>query len=136
MTPRYRNGFTWTVLIGAFAAVLLPVPALRMAAALLFCLLLPGYGWARRMRPGDWGDRLALALVLSICATVAVSTTMAVSRHWSTAWGLVVLGVISVTGFLPQGLLTERLLPSRRRREARAVVTAGSDAHCREPKAG
>jgi hypothetical protein len=96
-------------------AVLLAVnlPAARMVFALAVCLLLPGLGWARKMRFGDLGDTVALAVALSICATVAIGTAMAVSGSWSPGWGLTVLGAIALVGFVPGRLL----------RPARGVVT-------------
>jgi hypothetical protein len=98
-------------LLGALlVAVLLAVdlPPARVAFAVASCLLLPGLGWARKMRFGDLGDTLALAIVLSICTTVAVGTTMAVSDSWSLGWGLAALGGIALAGFVPGRLLLDR----------------------------
>ncbi len=66
------------------------------------CLLVPGLGWARKLRTSDLGDTLALSVVLSLCATTAVATTMAVTARWSSPVGLVALGLVAVLGFLPQ----------------------------------
>lgn len=84
--------------------------------ALALCLLLPGLGWARKMRFGDRGDTLALGVVLSMCATVAVGTAMAVSGAWSPVGGMAVLALVAAVGFLPLGSLTDRAAAARRRR--------------------
>ena len=79
----------WWVLGGILGAALLTVLALtipdgvRVGLAVVGCLLLPGLGWALKMRFSDLGDPVALAVVLSICSTVAVGTAMAVSGGWS-----------------------------------------------------
>lgn len=91
---------------------------LTMAVALVVCLLLPGLGWARKMRFGDRGDTLALAVVLSMCGTVAVGTAMALSGRWSLGWGLVVLLGIAAAGFVPAGALADRAGAAVRRRTA------------------
>jgi hypothetical protein len=96
------------------------LPAARLAMALAVCLLLPGLGWARKRRFGDLGDTVALAIVLSICTTIAVGTAMAVSGYWSPGWGLAVLVGIGLAGFVPGRLLLDRAgavirLRSRRR---------------------
>jgi hypothetical protein len=94
------------VLVGVPLATNLP--AARMIFALAICLLLPGLGWARKMRFGDLGDTLALAIVLSICMTVAVATPMVVFRFWSIGWGLTALSAMAVAGFLPIRQLLDR----------------------------
>ena len=64
------------VLTGLLAALLLALLTLvsphgvRVGLAVVGCLVLPGLGWARKMRLGDRGDTLALTVVLSICTTV------------------------------------------------------------------
>ncbi|MGH3097672.1 MAG: hypothetical protein ACRDMV_16940 [Streptosporangiales bacterium] len=90
-----------TVTAALLGVLLLLVPGTRVICAAAFCLLAPGYGWARRLPLGDKGDRLAMALVLSICATVAVATAMVIADLWSTVGGLVALGVITAAGFVP-----------------------------------
>ena len=97
-------------LVGALFPVVLAtnLPAVRVALALAICLLLPGLGWARKMHFGDLGDTIALAVVLSICTTVAVGTAMAVSDSWSLGWGLAALGGVALTGFVPVRLLIDR----------------------------
>jgi hypothetical protein len=96
---------------GAFlVAILLAIDlqATRAGLAVVGCLLLPGLGWARKMHYADLGDTLALASVLSICMTVAVGTTMVLSRSWSLAWGLAALGGLALVGFVPARLLLDR----------------------------
>jgi hypothetical protein len=112
------------VLTGLLAALLLALLALaspqglRVGAAVVGCLLLPGLGWARQMRLGDRGDTLAMAVVVSICCTVAVGTGMAVSGAWSWAGGLAVLAVVTVTGFVPFAVLADRARAAAGRRIA------------------
>jgi hypothetical protein len=98
-------------LLGALLVVALlatDLPAARVAGALAICLLLPGLGWARKMHFSDLGDTLALAIVLSISMTVAVSTTMVLSRSWSLGWGLASLGGLALAGFVPARQLLDR----------------------------
>ena len=102
------------VLVGL--AVVFDLAALRMVLAVLICLLIPGWGWARRFRTRDRVDTLALAVVLSICFTVAVSTTMVMAARWSTLGGLAALVVIGVVGFVPTQQVLARVqaaVPSR-----------------------
>ena len=106
-----RRARVLAVLLGVLLVALLlttNLPAARVAFALAICLLLPGLGWARKMRYGDLGDTLALAIVLSICMTVAVGTTMAISDAWSLRWGLVALGGVALAGFVPAQLIADR----------------------------
>src|ERR687893_247655 len=83
------------------------LPAARMAFALAICLLLPGFGWARKMRLADLGDTVALAIVLSMCVTVVVGTAMVVSG-FSPEWGLAALAGVALAGFMPARLLLHR----------------------------
>lgn len=110
------------VLVGL--AVVFDLSALRLALALGICLLLPGWGWARRFRTGDRGDTLALAAALSICATVVIATTMAVTRHWSSVGGLAALVVVSAAGLLPLPRVHRRLAaaPASAQRSSRQHV--------------
>ena len=55
-------------------ALALDAPAVRMTAALVGCLVLPGLGWARRLRLRDLGDTVALTVVLSLSITAVVAT--------------------------------------------------------------
>ena len=96
----------WTLfgLIGAVMLVVVltsGVSAARMFGATLFCLLAPGYGWARRFSPNDRGDTLAMRLVISLCATIGVGTAMAVSGWWSPHAGFILLALIAMAGFHP-----------------------------------
>jgi hypothetical protein len=80
----------------------------RMAVAVLGCLLLPGLGWARRLRLRDKGDTLALTVVLSLCSTAIVATSQVVAGWWSPVGGLLALGAIAVLGFVPGRSVVER----------------------------
>jgi hypothetical protein len=90
-----------TVMAGAVVLLLFGWSGVRLAAALALCVLLPGWGWARRLRPADRGDTLALAVVLSLCATVAVSTAMVLAARWSWTGGAACLAGITGLGFVP-----------------------------------
>jgi hypothetical protein len=90
----------------------------RVVFALAICLLLPGLGWARKMRYADLGDTLAMACVLSICTTVAVGTVMVLSRSWWPQWGLAVLAGIALVGFVPARQLLDRASAALRLRIA------------------
>jgi hypothetical protein len=106
-----RRARVSAALLGVLLVVLLvtnDLPAARMAGAVAICLLLPGLGWARKMQLSDLGDTLALAIVLSICMTVAVGTTMVLSRSWSLGWGLASLAGLALAGFVPARLLLDR----------------------------
>jgi hypothetical protein len=119
MTRRTR---VLAALLGALLVVVLlatDLPAARVVGALAICLLLPGLGWARRMHFSDLGDTLALAILLSICMTVAVGTTMVLSRSWSLGWGLASLGGLALAGFAPTGLLLDRAAAAVRLRTVR-----------------
>ncbi|WP_182359216.1 hypothetical protein [Tomitella gaofuii] len=122
-------------------------PPLRLGAAALFCLLAPGSGWAWRLartgriRPAD---RLAVALVLSVCATTAVATAMVVSGLWSVAGGIAALSVVTAGGFASwpqfwrgmQGRLLRARTPRRRLvlRRARSGGCRGADVSTSEPR--
>jgi uncharacterized membrane protein len=67
------NGPVVIVVTIIYIVLLLEVEAVRLISAVVFCLFVPGYGWALRMRPKDGGDALAMALVLSVCATTFVA---------------------------------------------------------------
>lgn len=79
----------------------LDASAVRMAAALAACLVLPGLGWARRLRLKDLGDTIALTVVLSLSLTAVVATGMAVTGTWSPVAGLAILGAFTGLGFVP-----------------------------------
>jgi hypothetical protein len=69
------------------------------------CLLLPGLGWAFRLQLRDAGDKLALAIGISICAITLIGTTMAVTGRWSTSGGAIALLAVAITGFLSRSVL-------------------------------
>jgi hypothetical protein len=69
------------------------------------CLLLPGLGWALRSRLGDPGDRLALAIGISLCALTVIAATMAVTGRWSAWVGLAVMLAVAIAGFLSKNVL-------------------------------
>ncbi|AWH90875.1 hypothetical protein [Dietzia lutea] len=89
----------------ATALVVLPIIAepARLIYVLAFCLLVPGGGWALRWGSGDAGDRLALAVLISLSATIIVATAMVATETWSVAGGVGVLAVIGALGFIPIG---------------------------------
>ena len=109
MSPRLIAAAVSLAAVVIGLAVVFDLAALRMALALVICLLLPGWGWARRFRTKDRADTLALAVVLSICATVVVSTAMVVTTRWSVVGGLVALVVIGAVGFVPTQQVLARL---------------------------
>jgi hypothetical protein len=81
------------------------IGTLRLGIVAAACLLLPGLGWPWKLRLGDAGDRLAIAIAISICALTVVGTTMAVLGGESTPLGLVSLAAVGAIGFLPRRLL-------------------------------
>jgi hypothetical protein len=91
----------WLAAITFFLVLLFTNSETRLISATLFCLLAPGYGWARRMPANSPGDTLALAVVLSICITILVATAMAVLDAWVPVIGFVILTVVAIVGFLP-----------------------------------
>ena len=97
----------------------------RTVFALAVCLLLPGLGWARKIHVGDLGDTLAWAILLSICMTSAVATTMVLSRSWSLGWGLAALMAIAVIGHLPTRNLAERARTAKRLRPSNPLIGRG-----------
>lgn len=98
----------------------LDAPAVRMAVALVACLVLPGLGWARRLRLKDLGDTIALTVVLSLSITAVVATAMALAGAWSSLAGLVILVAITGLGFVPVGAVVAR---------AGVVVLGRADRH-------
>lgn len=73
---------------------------LRLALAVLFCLVAPGSGWALNMKLKDAGDTLAMSVMLSIGCTVLVATALAVSHVWSIPLGCGILALITAIGFM------------------------------------
>jgi hypothetical protein len=90
---------------GAAVTALVAVPILlepaRLVYAAVFCLLVPGIGWAFRSGSGDVGDKVALAVTISTSATILVATAMVATGTWSVAGGAAALVVIAVLGFVP-----------------------------------
>jgi hypothetical protein len=82
-------------------ALALDSSAVRLTAALAGCLVLPGLGWARRLRLRDLGDTIALTVVLSLSITAVVATGMAVIGSWSPVAGLAILAAVTGLGFVP-----------------------------------
>lgn len=113
------HGTSSPVLVAAVVVVLVGLAALpvfvesvRLIWAVAFCLLLPGSGWAYRA-DGDVVDRIALAVVISLCATILVSTAMVVSNSWSVPGGVVALAVFTLLGFVPFDRAVRSVRPNR-----------------------
>jgi hypothetical protein len=81
------------------------IGTLRLILVAAACLLLPGLGWAFRSSLRDVGDKLALAIGISICVITLIGTTMAVTGRWSTSGGAIALLAVAVTGFLSRAVL-------------------------------
>lgn len=96
-----------------FLVLLVTVSEVRLISASAFCLLGPGYGWARRLPGHSPGDTLAMAVLLSICATILTATVMAVFGIWSALAGFGILVLFAITGWLP----LRRSKPAHRRNE-------------------
>jgi hypothetical protein len=79
---------------------------LRLGLLTAACLALPGLGWARRSQLRDAGDRLALAIGISICAVIVIGTIMAVAGWWSSPVIAAALLAVAAAGFVPHGMLT------------------------------
>lgn len=93
-------------LIGAavlVVLVILPivVEPVRLLYAVAFCLLVPGCGWAYRAAVVDTLDKIALAMVISMSATILVATAMVATNSWSVSGGVAVLVAFAVLGFVP-----------------------------------
>ena len=92
--------------VAVVAVVAIPavfVEAVRLLLLVAFCLLVPGLGWARRVGGGGAVDTVALAGVISMSATILVSTAMVVLNVWSAPGGVAVLIAIALLGFSPLG---------------------------------
>jgi hypothetical protein len=75
----------------------------RLPVALAFALVIPGLGWACRLRLRDRGDTLLFAVTISICLLVLVGEGMALLRLWSVTGGFLILAAIGALGVcLPQ----------------------------------
>lgn len=88
---------------GVLVALPLLVEAARLPFLVAFCLLVPGAGWACRVGPGDLGDRIALAVAISLGATILVATAMVAMGAWSVPAGMIALAVFAALGFAPVG---------------------------------
>jgi hypothetical protein len=110
------------VALGVIALMAAGRPGIATAA----CLLLPGLGWAGKSHLEDAGDRLALAIAISICALTVVGTTMVVLGRWSTPLGLVALAVVGAIGILPSRLLKNVSAPLSTLRKSRTKSAARS----------
>lgn len=108
MTIRSKLIGLGVVCLLVVAAIVLDGHAVRATVALACCLVLPGLGWARRLKLRDPGDTMAMTLMISLCSTTVVATGMVLTAHWSTFGGLAVLALVSVLGFLPLGELAAR----------------------------
>lgn len=100
-----REKTAWVVVGAAVVVVLVLLPIavepVRLPHAVAFCLLVPGWGWARRTGPGDAVDRLALTVAISLSATIIVGTAMVATDRWSIPVGIAALTVVAVLGFVP-----------------------------------
>lgn len=70
----------------------------RIPVVLGFALVVPGLGWAWRLRLADAGDTLLTAVTISVCLLVGVGEGMALLRLWSVEGGFFVLAVVAVAG--------------------------------------
>lgn len=84
-----------------FVVLLFTNGQVRTISAVLFCLLVPGSGWARRLPGNSRGDTLALAVILSICATILLGTIMVILHTWVPINAFLILTAIGIAGFLP-----------------------------------
>jgi len=115
-------GLALVVALGVIALMAAGRPGIATAA----CLVLPGLGWAGRLHLEDAGDRLALAIAISICALTVVGTTMVVLGRWSTPMALAALVVVGAIGILPGRLLKNVSAPLSTLREWRTKSAARS----------
>src|SRR5215212_2767311 len=113
------------VVTGAIALMAAGQPGIATAV----CHLLPGLGWAGKLRLEDTGDRLALAIAISICALTVVGTTMVVLGRWSTPVGLVALALVGAVGIIPGRLLQNVSAPlsTLRKSRTKSAGRSGSD---------
>jgi hypothetical protein len=106
LTKRLAVALAVAMSIGAVLLVATGrVGTLRLVSIAVACLLLPGLGWALRSPLRDAGDKLALAIGISICVITLIGTTMAVTGRWSTSGGAIALLAVAITGFLSRGVL-------------------------------
>lgn len=70
----------------------------RIPVVLTFAIVVPGLGWASRLRLSDAGDALLLAVTISVCSLVVIGESMALLRLWSVERGFLVLAAIALLG--------------------------------------
>jgi hypothetical protein len=106
LTKRLAVAVAVAMSIGAVVLVAAGrIGTLRLVLVAAACLILPGLGWAFRSSLRDVGDKLALAIGISICVITLIGTTMAVTGRWSTSGGAIALLAVAITGFLSGGVL-------------------------------
>jgi hypothetical protein len=106
LTKKLALGLALALVTGAILLVATDqIGILRLGLLAAACLLLPGLGWALRSRLGDAGDRLALAIGISLCAVTIIAATMAVTGRWSAWVGLAALLAVAIAGFLSKNVL-------------------------------
>ena len=106
MTKRLAVVLAVAMSIGAILLIATGrIGILRLVLVAAACLLLPGLGWALRSQLRDAGDKLALAIGISISVITLIGTTMAVTGRWSTSGGAIALLAVAITGFLSPGVL-------------------------------
>lgn len=101
-----NGGKTAWALVGTAAViglVALPVAyePVRLLYAVAFCLLVPGAGWAYRAGSADAADKLAIAVLISLSATILVATAMVATNSWSLPGGVAALLVVAALGLVP-----------------------------------
>jgi hypothetical protein len=79
----------------------------RIPVVLAFSLVVPGLGWARRLRLSDAGDTVLAAVTISICLLVVVGEGMALLRLWSVPGGFLLLAAVALLGVVPSRRRTD-----------------------------
>ncbi|WP_313811084.1 hypothetical protein [Glutamicibacter sp.] len=88
------------VLLIFLSLMAVEVAWVRVMLAVIFCVALPGSGWAVTMRLKDVGDTLAMSVMLSLSSTVLVATVMAVGDFFNVFLGFGILALITVAGVI------------------------------------
>ena len=103
MSDMRRAGRVLVGLLLLVGVVALPVlvEAARLPYLVVVYLVVPGAGWAYRWGAGDLGDRLALAVAISMSATILVTTAMVATGTWSLPGGLAALALVTIVGLVP-----------------------------------
>jgi hypothetical protein len=70
----------------------------RIPVVVAFAVVVPGLGWAWRLRLSDTGDTLLLAVTISVCSLVVIGEGMALLRLWSVERGFLVLAAVALLG--------------------------------------